>query len=30
MGPQQRAEAVWQATQDHVLEEAELIGVYER
>jgi Raf kinase inhibitor-like YbhB/YbcL family protein len=30
LGPQQRAEAVWQAAQDHVLEETELIGVYER
>ena len=28
IGPQQRAEAVWQAAQDHILEETELIGVY--
>ena len=30
VGPQQRAEAIWEAAQSHVLEEAELVGVYER
>ena len=30
LGPQQRAEAVWQAAQDHVLEETELVGTYQR
>ena len=29
VGPQQRAEAIWQAAQDHILEETELIGIYE-
>lgn len=30
VGPQQRAQAVWEAAQPHILEEAELVGVYER
>jgi Raf kinase inhibitor-like YbhB/YbcL family protein len=28
--PEQRAETIWRAAQDHVLEEAELTGIYER
>ena len=28
--PQQRAEAIWQAARPHVLDEAELVGIYER
>jgi Raf kinase inhibitor-like YbhB/YbcL family protein len=30
VGPQQRAEAVWSAIEGHVLEETEIIGVYQR
>jgi hypothetical protein len=30
VGPRQRAEAVWDAAQGHILEETELVGIYER
>jgi Raf kinase inhibitor-like YbhB/YbcL family protein len=30
VGPQQRAEAIWEAAQDHILEESELVGTYQR
>ena len=30
VGPQQRAEAIWEAARSHILEEAELVGIYER
>lgn len=30
IGPQQRAEEIWDAAQPHVLEQTELVGVYER
>ena len=30
IGPRQRAEAVWDAAQGHILEETELVGIYER
>ena len=30
VGPRQRAESVWEAAQDHIIEEAELIGTYQR
>lgn len=29
IGPQQRAEAIWEAAQPHILEETELVGIYE-
>lgn len=30
LGPRQRAEAVWDAAQGHILEETELVGIYEQ
>jgi Raf kinase inhibitor-like YbhB/YbcL family protein len=30
VGPRQRAEAIWEAAQDHIIEEAELVGTYQR
>ena len=30
VGPRQRAEAVWDAAQGHILEETELVGIYEQ
>lgn len=30
IGPQQRAEAVWNAAESHIIEEAELVGTYEQ
>ena len=30
VGPRQRAEAVWDAAQGHILEETELVGTYEQ
>lgn len=30
IGPQQRAESIWAAAVPHILDEAELVGVYER
>jgi Raf kinase inhibitor-like YbhB/YbcL family protein len=30
VGPRQRAEAIWDAAEPHILEETELVGVYER
>ncbi len=30
VGPRQRAEAVWEAAQDHIIEETELVGIYQQ
>ena len=30
VGPRQRADAIWEAAQGHIIEEAELVGTYRR